>query len=72
MFKRHIVLTPTIIANSLGHFYSLVDDAESHGGPETDPARYYRAALQATNDRSSRVTRGEIVRKLINPKLEKE
>jgi hypothetical protein len=67
MFKRHVELLPAVVANSLGHFYSEVDDAERHGGPDSDPSRYYRAALQASNDRGSRVTRGEIVRRILTP-----
>jgi hypothetical protein len=66
IFKRHVELSPQVVANSLGLFYAEVDDAERRGGPETDSSRYYRAALQASNDRGSRVTRGEIVRRILD------
>jgi Protein of unknown function DUF262 len=66
IFKRHVELSPQVVANSLGSFYAEVDDGERHGGPDTDSSRYYRAALQASNDRGSRVTRGEIVRRILS------
>jgi hypothetical protein len=65
-FKRQKELSPAVVAVTLNNFYAQVDDAELQGGPDSDPSRYYRAALQATNDRGSRVTRGEIMRKLLN------
>jgi hypothetical protein len=67
IFKRHEDLFSAAVAHSLNRFYAQVDDPTLHGGPESDPSRYYRAALQASNDRGSRVTRGEIIRKIINP-----
>jgi hypothetical protein len=67
IFKRHEDLFAPAVAHSLAEFYSQVDDPSLHGGPESDSSRYYRAALQASNDRGSRVTRGEIVRRKINP-----
>ncbi len=66
IFKRHVELSPPAVAVSLGRLYAEVDDAERRGGPDTDSSRYYRAALQASNDRGSRVTRGEIVRKILD------
>ncbi|MBV9747107.1 MAG: DUF262 domain-containing protein [Acidobacteriia bacterium] len=64
-FKRQKTLEPTRIAPALLAFYATVDDPEIRGAPESDASRYYKAALQASNDRSSRATRGEIIRKLI-------
>lgn len=61
MFKRQIALDPKEIADILLTFYSLVDNPETRRDPKSAPAKYYKAALQATNDRSSRVTRGEII-----------
>ncbi len=66
LFKRQQMLDPTRFAQALKTFYATVDDPGSRGTPESDASRYYKAALQATNDRSSRATRGEIIRKLIN------
>jgi uncharacterized protein with ParB-like and HNH nuclease domain len=65
-FKRQKTMDPTRFAQALVAFYAEVDDPELRGAPESDASRYYKAALQATNDRSSRATRGEIIRKLID------
>jgi hypothetical protein len=65
MFKRHIPIRPADAALALRNFYGKVDNVELRGEPESAPSRYYKAALQATNDRSSRVIRGEIVRGLL-------
>jgi len=62
MFKRQKQFSPLSVAEQLTTFYSQVDNMDFHGDPESDPSRYYKASLQATNDRSSRVTRGEIIR----------
>jgi len=64
-YKRHKELSPAIVASKLSEFYNRVDNADLQGGPEGDPWKYYRAALQASNDRGSRVVRGEIVSKLL-------
>jgi hypothetical protein len=66
VYKRQRTLAPDAVALALTELYSKVDDPERRSDPETDAARYYKAALQATNDRSSRVTRGEILRELLD------
>jgi hypothetical protein len=65
-FKRQKVLLPLRIAPVLSDFYGKVDDPVARGEADSDPSRYYKAALQASNDRSSRATRGEIVRRLLD------
>ena len=67
-FKRQMELSPAVVSATLNDFYSQVDNAELQGGPDNDTSRYYRAGLQATNDRGSRVTRGEILRRLLGPR----
>jgi hypothetical protein len=66
IFKRQQKASPGTTAVALSAFYASVDNPEARSDPEKDPAKYYKAALQATNDRSSRITRGEILRKLIS------
>jgi hypothetical protein len=66
LYKRQRLIAPDRVAAALEDLYKRVDDPEARGQPDTDPSRYYKAALQATNDRSSRVTRGEILRKLLD------
>jgi hypothetical protein len=50
---------------ALGAFYKMVDARGSEHAPEPDVERYYLATIQASNDRKSRVTRGEIIRNVI-------
>ncbi len=64
-FKQGIYFDNKHFAEKLKAFYALVDDPESRKDPKGDPSKYYKAALQATNDRSSRVTRGEIIQKIM-------
>lgn len=47
----------------LDHFYDKVDQAPASG--KNDHSEYYKASLQASNDRSSRIKRGTIIRKII-------
>jgi hypothetical protein len=66
LYKRQKTFTPETVGTALEQLYAKVDDPEARADPATDAARYYKAALQATNDRSSRATRGDIVRKLLD------
>jgi hypothetical protein len=61
------------VRNALNTLYAEVDRvaavdraAEGEQGVSPDAIRYARAALQATNDRSNRVTRGTVVRDLLS------
>jgi Protein of unknown function DUF262 len=58
-------LDPTEIGARLRDFYSRVDGAAEEVEEVRDVAEYHRAAIQATNDRSSRITRGRIWRRQI-------
>jgi hypothetical protein len=70
--KRRQELTPGPFARTLESFYAAVDDPEARANPENDASQYYKAALQATNDRSSRVKRGEVFEHLIEQSLRTE
>ena len=70
MFKRQKQLAPAAVAEELAGFYSRVDNMNFQVDAESDSSRYYKAALQATNDRSSRVTRGEIIRALLEASVQ--
>jgi hypothetical protein len=52
-------------AKTLSDFYNKVNVFGERAEAEEDVVRYYKASLQATNDRSSRLTRGEVVRKIL-------
>ena len=69
LFRHQEKLTPTDARFGLAKFYAQVDNAEQRDeGAEADrdPSRYYKAALQATNDRGSRIVRGEIIQKVLD------
>jgi hypothetical protein len=66
VFKRHKPIAPDRVAAALSDLYAKVDDPEQRADAEADAGKYYKAALQATNDRSSRVARGEILRRLLD------
>lgn len=65
LIKQGISLDVSQTRALLDSFYSEVE-LVSIGGTNSDAAnRYYKAALQASNDRGSRIERGEIVNKVI-------
>ena len=68
-FKTKLNLRPSVLTLQIQEFYNLVESVGLERPPENaDPKlveqtrNYYFAALQATNDRSSRATRGEAIR----------
>lgn len=65
VYKKHTPLNVNTAAAALGAFFARVDDPEARGGPMSAASRYHKAALQGTNDRGSRVTRGEILRTVL-------
>lgn len=65
IFKLQLTLDPGTVAEALKAFYLQVDTPDRRADINSVPGRYYKAALQATNDRSSRVSRGEIIAGLL-------
>lgn len=65
LFKKPMELDAAEVGRKLQEFYAMVDSPETRTDPEGNPAKYYKAALQATNDRSSRVIRGQIIQSII-------
>jgi hypothetical protein len=65
LFKKQLSIVSQAIADALSNFYQAVDDPDMRADPESTPATYYKAALQATNDRSSRIRRGIIIGDII-------
>ncbi|WP_421670228.1 GmrSD restriction endonuclease domain-containing protein [Rahnella sp. EDr1-12] len=53
--------------NSLDAFYEKVEEVSSntYKGTEDEPQVYYKAALQASNDRSNRISRGRIIHSVL-------
>jgi uncharacterized protein with ParB-like and HNH nuclease domain len=69
---KKIRLNPSAVKDALNTLYAEVDRvadvdriAEGDQGLSPEAVRYARAALQATNDRSNRLTRGTVVRELL-------
>jgi hypothetical protein len=60
------------VREKLQDFYLEVEKCTSSPSSDTNVIRYYNAALQATNDRSSRVTRGEIVRGILRDTIKQQ
>jgi hypothetical protein len=65
IYKRKLDINPNDISTASKAFYELVDDPEKRSRQESDQYQYYNSTLQATNDRSSRITRGKIIRNVI-------
>jgi hypothetical protein len=61
---RQLKVVPSIVRNDLDLFYSLVEAAPSNA--DSDESKYYKASLQASNDRSSRILRGEIIARILD------
>jgi len=60
IYREHMELDPKEIGSRLSEFYNEVDRLQG-ATEDRDIADYYKASLQATNDRSSRIRRGEII-----------
>jgi uncharacterized protein with ParB-like and HNH nuclease domain len=68
LIRDKLRLEASRVAKELSTFYSKVDAfSEGFFAEETEEAiaNYHKAALQATNDRSSRITRGQIIHKIL-------
>ena len=67
LVREGLQLDPSAVREQLEDFWRSVgrvrdlDQAETSNEAVADVFRYYKAAIQATNDRNSRITRGEIV-----------
>jgi hypothetical protein len=61
LFKRKLSLRPDQGAQSLKNFYAKIDSITDPNQTGEYEGAYYKAALQATNDRGSRIKRGEII-----------
>ncbi len=56
---RVCALAPSVVVSRIGHFYERVESAGANG-PDIYSI-YYKASIQATNDRINRVRRGLII-----------
>ncbi|MCB1581336.1 MAG: DUF262 domain-containing protein [Alphaproteobacteria bacterium] len=76
LFKRKINLLTEVAQNSLKDFYQKVDDIVDSSDGSSYENIYYKAALQASNDRGNRIKRGEIIQWVLDnsyqPKIASE
>lgn len=63
IIKEQIELKPDDICLKLSTFYQMVDNPDDKNNEFVK--NYYKATIQATNDRSSRILRGSIIEKLL-------
>jgi uncharacterized protein with ParB-like and HNH nuclease domain len=66
LIRDKLKLEASQVAKELSTFYSKVDAFSEGFLSEEAVANYHKAALQATNDRSSRITRGQIIHKILS------
>lgn len=61
LFKKRLDLLPENTQENLKNFYGKVDNITDSSDGLSYEKIYYKAALQATNDRGNRIKRGEII-----------
>ncbi len=65
MIKDSITLDPQKVRSDLVDLYNRVNAVGSGGTDSDEVTGYYKAAIQATNDRSNRITRGTVIGKVL-------
>lgn len=66
LIKNSLAIDAGILRGFLDDFYARVDRVPSgDSGDDREAQEYYSAALQASNDRSSRITRGDSIYALV-------
>jgi hypothetical protein len=58
-------LDASVVGAKIADFYKKVDSATAGVAQDEGTQKYYKAALQATNDRSSRIVRGQVLSEVI-------
>ena len=61
IYKRKLDLKPEKIKKYLKDFYEKIENIPDPNDTSSYEGIYYKAALQATNDRGNRIKRGEII-----------
>ena len=69
LIKRQLKLVASKLAVQLSNFYNLVDTYDETTNENPDIGKYHKAALQATNDRGSRLARSEVIQGVIQSSL---
>jgi hypothetical protein len=66
---RENVTVDAALGSRLSSFYRLVDQHRTTREGGADIAKYYSAVIQGANDRSNRIARGDIIRRVIRGEL---
>jgi hypothetical protein len=61
LFKDHLDLNPEVVGRELSKFFDRIDRAGTGEEDVDEVTAYYKASIQATNDRSNRIRRGQII-----------
>jgi hypothetical protein len=54
-------LNPEVVGRELSKFFDRIDRAGTGEEDVDEVTAYYKASIQATNDRSNRIRRGQII-----------
>lgn len=66
IIKESLKLSVADIRKELDDFYAKVEMASNgQSDDDADPMKYYKSALQASNDRSSRILRGNLIAEVL-------
>lgn len=66
LHKRNVELNKDDVYQRLSYFYEQVGNTELNSSPNSTLEEYYKASVQATNDRKNRIIRGEIIQEIID------
>lgn len=66
LYKRKISLDTDDVYQRLSFFYEQIQNAQLTKFPNSTLELYYKASVQATNDRNNRIIRGEILQEVID------
>ena len=61
LVKDRLELDPKAVSKELTEFFNRVDRAGTGADDVDEVTAYYKASIQATNDRSNRIRRGQII-----------
>lgn len=65
LFANHRRPEPAAAARALTEFYEQVERARHEAAINDDVRTYFEATLQNTNDRTQRIARGEVIRRIL-------
>lgn len=66
LHKKEIKIDEIAVSKRLNLFYDQVNDVRGIQTPNNTIEMYYKASVQATNDRKNRIIRGEIIQEIID------